>query len=594
MHAVRAGADSLARPQGRVYRAERGRCLQPVAHDSRPGDRERADPQDDDEARCAGEGGRAIPRARAARAGDDRQALSAPGVGRSTAAADGRDGADHRPGAGDPRRADHRARRDHADRRAAGVQERDPALRDECGVRVARPGGGRADGRPDRRAERRPDPRSGRDRTDPARAGASVHAKPDRGGHAGRDRTRREIRAGRARAAARRARRGRRLRRPHRERLAREGDLARSGPAHRARADGRRDRRIGFRQDDAREGDRGPRAGDGRADPARRRAARARHRQAFQGAAPPRADRVPERRYRAQPGAYRRAHAGAAARVLSRDQGRAGAAARRGTARPRAAAAGGGRAAHRRVVRRAEAAREPRARTRGRARPDPVRRGHVGARHRGRRRDHGFAARPAGEARRVVRVHHARHREGARDQRRHRRAVRGPSRRNRQSRCAVRAALPPVFASAGVVRARAARRLARRRGRALPPAAGADRRARERGRAVSVPVALLDAGGRRVQPDGAHAAHARERREGVVSSQRGRPHALPGGASGGRRSAGAAGAFVARQTLRVRHAFVAHAAAAGVPHSLLRRSRKTAICTRAAREYAATAVFDGD
>ncbi|WP_334066242.1 hypothetical protein [Burkholderia cepacia] len=40
--------------------------------------------------------------------------------------------------------------------------------------------------------------------------------------------------------------------------------------------------------------------------------------------------------------------------------------------------------------------------------------------------------------------------------------------------------------------------------------------------------------------------------------------------------------------------FGARDVAAGAPHSLLRRSRKTAICARAAREYAATAVFDGD
>jgi len=30
------------------------------------------------------------------------------------------------------------------------------------------------------------------------------------------------------------------------------------------------------------------------------------------------------------------------------------------------------------------------------------------------------------------------------------------------------------------------------------------------------------------------------------------------------------------------------------PHSLLRRARKTAICVRAGREYAATALFGGD
>ncbi|WP_187330056.1 hypothetical protein [Burkholderia cepacia] len=40
--------------------------------------------------------------------------------------------------------------------------------------------------------------------------------------------------------------------------------------------------------------------------------------------------------------------------------------------------------------------------------------------------------------------------------------------------------------------------------------------------------------------------------------------------------------------------FGARDAAAGAPHSLLRRSHKTAIYARAVREYAATAVFDGD
>ena len=48
-------------------------------------------------AEAEGKGGRAVPRARDARSGNDRQALSASGLGRPAAAADGGDGADHRP-----------------------------------------------------------------------------------------------------------------------------------------------------------------------------------------------------------------------------------------------------------------------------------------------------------------------------------------------------------------------------------------------------------------------------------------------------------------------------------------------------------------
>ncbi|CAM2172010.1 hypothetical protein BLAT2472_20318 [Burkholderia latens] len=76
----------------------------------------------------------------------------------------------------------------------------------------------------------------------------------------------------------------------------------------------------------------------------------------------------------------------------------------------------------------------------------------------------------------------------------------------------------------------------------MPAAAGADRRTRRRRAAVSVPVALRDARGRRVQPDGPGAAHARQRCAGAVPPQRGRPRTFPGRPGAGEHGAGAAGA----------------------------------------------------
>ena len=105
-------------------------------------------------------------------------ALSAPGLRRPAAAADGGDGADRRPRARDPRRADHRARRDDADRGAARLPPRGARAPCHRGVREPRPGRGRADGRPHPRAARRQDARAERDRADPLGAGGRLHQEP--------------------------------------------------------------------------------------------------------------------------------------------------------------------------------------------------------------------------------------------------------------------------------------------------------------------------------------------------------------------------------------------------------------------------------
>ena len=86
--------------ESRLRGAERGRRLQPGADDDGPGDRRaRADPRAD--AAAPRPRPRRVELFRALALPDpehDRRALSAPGFGRAAAAADGGDGADHRPG----------------------------------------------------------------------------------------------------------------------------------------------------------------------------------------------------------------------------------------------------------------------------------------------------------------------------------------------------------------------------------------------------------------------------------------------------------------------------------------------------------------
>ena len=118
-------------------------------------------------------------------AGDDRPALPAPGLGRPAAAADGGDGADHRPRGRDPRRADHRARRDDAGRGAARLPPRGARAPGDGGVRQPRPGGGGADGRPHPGAARRPHARGRHHRAAARRAAERIHAEPARRGAAG-------------------------------------------------------------------------------------------------------------------------------------------------------------------------------------------------------------------------------------------------------------------------------------------------------------------------------------------------------------------------------------------------------------------------
>ena len=169
-----AAAARAARPHGRLHRAERGGVVQPLAHDPRPGRRAGAPPRHDAARRGGAEGDRAVPRARAARSGDDRRALPAPGLGRPAAAADGGDGADHRPRGRHPRRADDRARRDDADRGAARVPPRRARAQGHGGLREPRPGGRRADGRPHPGAARRPHARAERHRATAHGAGRTT------------------------------------------------------------------------------------------------------------------------------------------------------------------------------------------------------------------------------------------------------------------------------------------------------------------------------------------------------------------------------------------------------------------------------------
>jgi peptide/nickel transport system ATP-binding protein len=110
--------------------------------------------------------------------GRHRRALSAPGLRRPAAAADGGDGAHRRPRPGDPRRADHGARRDHADRGAARLPPRGARAPRHRGVREPRPRGGGADGRPHPGAAQRQHARAERDRADPRRAGRRLHQEP--------------------------------------------------------------------------------------------------------------------------------------------------------------------------------------------------------------------------------------------------------------------------------------------------------------------------------------------------------------------------------------------------------------------------------
>ena len=99
--------------------------------------------------------------------------------GQLAAAARG-DGADHRSGASGPRRADHRARRDDADRGAARLQAGGARARRDGALCLARSRGGGADRRPCRRAARRADAGGGGDGAADRGTRARIHGKPAR------------------------------------------------------------------------------------------------------------------------------------------------------------------------------------------------------------------------------------------------------------------------------------------------------------------------------------------------------------------------------------------------------------------------------
>ena len=326
-----------ARPHRLLHRAERGGLLRSLAHDPRPGRRAGHPARHAAARRGRAEGDRAVPRTGAARSGDHRQPLPAPGLRRPAAAADGGDGADRRPRGRDPRRADHRARRDDADRGAARVPPRRARAPGHGGLREPRPGGRRADGRPHPGAARRQDARAECDRATAHGAAERLHEEPARRGAA---RGARHAQADAdADAAAAGARPVGRLRPAPRGRPAGNDDPRGHRSAAQARPGDRRDRRIGLGQDDAGARHRRPaRALRGQHGVQRPRA-QADARAAQPRRAAPHPDRVPVGRHGAQSVAHHRAHPGAAAAVLQGPEGRGAAAAHRGAARPRAAAA---------------------------------------------------------------------------------------------------------------------------------------------------------------------------------------------------------------------------------------------------------------
>ena len=147
------------------------------------------------------------------------------------------------------RRADHRARRDHADRSAARVQEGDARTRHDGGVCVARSRRGRADGRPHRRAERR---RGARDRHDRRRCStrrSDAYTRQLLAATRRRERGDAPPSSAEARAAARNPRPDRRLWAHRRRRHAGRAGARRREPHDPARRSARRDWRVGLGQD---------------------------------------------------------------------------------------------------------------------------------------------------------------------------------------------------------------------------------------------------------------------------------------------------------------------------------------------------------
>ncbi len=198
-----------------------------------------------------------------------RRALSAPGLGRAAAARHDRHGAVLQARTSDRvRRADHGARRHHADRRAGGDQEGDPRGGHGRPLHHPRSRRGRADRRPDHGAALRRDGRARRDRADPAPA-AQDYTRASGQRPPGRAATRSQLLA---EAPVLEVDRITASYTQSRDFLVLEDVSTAIAPWHHAR----RGRRIGLRQVDARAGDHRPPAAARGRDPVQGQVPRAR------------------------------------------------------------------------------------------------------------------------------------------------------------------------------------------------------------------------------------------------------------------------------------------------------------------------------
>ena len=179
------GLPQAARPRGLLRRAVGGGGLQPGAPADGPGGRGLAAARRRHARRGRKARRRAVQEAQPAGPRKHRQALPAPGLGRPAAARDDGDGAVLRARPDRLRRADHGARRDHADRRAGGDQGRHPRHRRRRALHHPRPRRRRAGLRRDHGAAPRPAGRMGRHPPDHQGAAPGIHQRaglgaPDR------------------------------------------------------------------------------------------------------------------------------------------------------------------------------------------------------------------------------------------------------------------------------------------------------------------------------------------------------------------------------------------------------------------------------
>ncbi len=180
-----AWAEKAARQGSLLCRAVGGGGIQPRAQADGPGGRGHRRAR----RRLPRRGGKArqgtVPRTVAARSRSYRRPLSAPGFRRTAAARDDGDGAVLGTRPDRLRRADHRARRDDADRRAGGDQEGDPRHRRRRPLHHPRSGGRRPGLRRDHGAAPRQARRMGRNAPDHQGTAQGIHQRagfgsPDR------------------------------------------------------------------------------------------------------------------------------------------------------------------------------------------------------------------------------------------------------------------------------------------------------------------------------------------------------------------------------------------------------------------------------